>query len=418
MGHPTRRILKNTVALGVARGIDMTVMVLTAAIVSRYLGPKLYGEYGFIVSLVTLLVSFTYFGTGRVAIRNIARDKEQAETTLGTALVTRWILSFLVMLVILVFLAVMNLGRDLKIAILITSISQLALSAAMLYNAVFNAYEKMEYEMLLVFLFQFLSLALVFSVVKLDLGFIPIFAAMALPDLSRFLFSRLLSNKKFIMPKIVLNAARIKAFLKDSFILGANLLIVQILLRVDILLLRAMKESTEVSLFFAPHSILVGLQIFPTAFSTALFPFLSRSAQNDPMALARGFNKAFRILAVISVFFVIVSMSCASSIITLIYGRAFVDAVLPFQILLPAAIFLFLHPLLSFVLIANDRQNLLIPASAGALIVNFVLDIVLIPGYGSAGASIASLAGYAVLFGVTFYFVNRHVVKVSLLKRV
>ncbi|MBI3008598.1 MAG: polysaccharide biosynthesis C-terminal domain-containing protein [Candidatus Omnitrophica bacterium] len=136
------------------------------------------------------------------------------------------------------------------------------------------------------------------------------------------------------------------------------------------------------------------------------------------MALARGFNKAFRILAVISVFFVIVSMSCASSIIHLIYGRAFVDAVLPFQILLPAAIFLFLHPLLSFVLIANDRQDLLIPASAGALIVNFVLDIVLIPGYGSAGASIASLAGYAVLFGVTFYFVNRHVVKVSLLKRV
>ncbi len=418
MGNPTRRILKNTVALGVARGIDVVVMVLTAAIVSRYLGPKLYGEYGFVVSLVTLLVSFTYFGTARVAIRNIARDKEQAETTLGTALVTRWILSFLVMVIILVLLVVMKVDRNLKIAILLTSVSQLALSAAMLYNAVFNAYEKMEYETLLTFLFQFFSLALVFSVVKLDLGFIPIFAAMALPDLSRFLFSKLLSNKKFIIPRIIIDTARIKAFLKDSFILGTNLLIVQVLLRVDVLLLRAMKEGKEVALFFAPHSILVGLLVFPTAFSTALFPFLSRSAQNDHEALSRGFNKAFKMLAIISIFFVIVGMFFASRIITLIYGQAFIDATLSFQILLPAAIFLFLHPLLSFLLIANDRQSLLIPASAGALFVNFVLDLILIPRYGNVGASIGSLVGYAVLFSITFYLVNRHIVKISLLKSV
>lgn len=418
MGNPTRRILKNTVALGIARGIDVAVMVLSAAIISRYLGPKLYGEYGFVVSLVTLLVSFTYFGTARVAIRNIARDKEQAETTLGTALITRWMLSFIVMVIILVLLAVMNLSKDLKFAILLTSISQLAISAAMLYTAVFNAYEKMEYETLLSFIFQFFSLALVFFVVKFDLGFIPIFAAMALPDLIRFMLSKSLSNKKFIIPRIVIDTTRIKAFLKDSFVLGTNLLIVQILLRIDVLLLKAMKESNEVSLFFAPHSILVGLQVFPTAFSTALFPFLSRSAQNDHEALSLGFNKAFKMLAIISIFFVIVGMFFASRIITLIYGRAFIDATLSFQILLPAAFFLFLHPLLSFLLIANDRQSLLIPASAGALLINFALDLILIPGYGNVGASIASLVGYAVLFGITFYFVNRYVVRISLLKRV
>jgi O-antigen/teichoic acid export membrane protein len=111
---------------------------------------------------------------------------------------------------------------------------------------------------------------------------------------------------------------------------------------------------------------------------------------------------------------VVVGMFSASNIITLVFGQAFIGATLSLQILLPAAIFLFIHPLLSFTLISNNKQSLLIPASAGAFLTNLALDLILIPIYGNIGACIANLVSYGVLFGLTFYFVNKHILSVSL----
>lgn len=410
----TDRVLKNTAALVVARVIDLLAKVLIMAKISRYFGPEIFGEYAFIISLVAFGVAFTYFGIERITIRNIAQNKEEERTTLGTALVTRWLLSFLVMLILLVLTMTIDFGRNEKLAILVTIISQLAFSSAMLYGAVFKAYERMEYETLLTFLFQLVVLVLIFAVIRLDLGFIPVFVALAIANIGRFLASMLLSNRKFFRPKMAIDMTMIKVLLKDSFILGINLLIVQVILRADVFLLKAMTTGVEVSLFYIPQSLLLHLQVLPVAFATAVFPFFSRAAQDDRQALSYGFEKSFKLLLVASGFVVIAGMLSASEIITMICGQAYVAATLSFQILVPGMIFLFLHPLLSFVLISTNRQSLLIPASIGALITNVSLALIFIPIYGNVGASIASLAGYAVLFCLTLYFVVRRVVNVRL----
>lgn len=410
----TGRVLKNTVALAVARGIDLAVKVLIMAKLARYLGPEMYGEYAFIISLVTLLIVFTNFGIERMTIRNIVRNREEERITLGTALVARWILSLFAVLILLVVMVTIDLSRNEELAILITAVSQLAFSSAMLYGAVFKAHERMEYETLLTFIFQLLALVLIFAVVRLDFGFIAIFAALAMANIGRFLGSMLLSSRKFFRPKIVIDVTMIKVLLKDSFVLGLNLLIVQIILRADVFLLKAMEASTEVSFFYIPHSLLVHLQVLPLAFATALFPFFSRSAQNDHRALSYGFEKSFKFLLILSGLVIIVGMLSASRIITLICGQAFIAATLSFQILLPGVIFLFLHPLLGFVLISSNRQSLLIPGSIGALVTNLSLALIFIPIYGNVGASIAALGGYAVLFCLTLYFTLRCVMNVRL----
>jgi O-antigen/teichoic acid export membrane protein len=102
-------------------------------------------------------------------------------------------------------------------------------------------------------------------------------------------------------------------------------------------------------------------------------------------------------------FIMMICLIFAPQIIKLIYGHAFMDATLSFKILLPATIFLFLHPLLGFVLISQNKPHLLVPASFGALLVNVSLDFALIPKYGNVGASVASLTAYMVLFGITCF---------------
>jgi O-antigen/teichoic acid export membrane protein len=406
MRHKGNTVLKNTFSLLLARGIEGLVGILMIAAISRHFGPKLYGDYAFIISLVAFLIGFTTFGIERIVIRDVAKviqDKEKAQISFGTALTTRWGLSLIVIVVLFGMMLIGDYDLRYKIAISVTVVSQFALTSASIYGSVFKAYEKMEYDVFISFISQLLSLLLISAAVYLDLGFISVFVALALANLFKFFLSMVLCYKKFLKPKVVIQKAEIISLLKESFILGLNVLIVQALLRVDIFILKAFKDSTEVSLFYAPHSLLQHLQVVPIAFATALFPVFSRSSRDGSNSLQVGFVKAFNTLFFISMFIMMICLIFAPQIIKLIYGHAFMDATLSFKILLPATIFLFLHPLLGFVLISQNKPHLLVPASFGALLVNVSLDFALIPKYGNVGASVASLTAYMVLFGITCF---------------
>jgi O-antigen/teichoic acid export membrane protein len=399
-----------------ARGIEGVVAVLTIAAISRHLGPSLYGDYAFIISLGTFLIGFTFFGIENIIIRDVAKYKEDvaaAQLRFGSALATRWVLSLIIILVLLVMLVTGGYSRQYQIGIVITAASQFAFASATIYSAVFKAYEKMEYEILLTLISQLLALFLVFAAIYLDMGLVSILIALAISNIARFLVSIRLCYKKFIRPKIVINTAEMMSLARESFILGINMIVLQTILRVDIFILKAFKDSTEVSLFYAPHSLLLRLLAVPAALSMALFPFFSRSAQGDGNAMQTGFTKTFNALFILGMFVTMAGMVFANQIIGLVYGKSFIGSTLSFRILLPSTIFLFLHALLVIVLISDNKPSMLMLSSVASLLVNFALDLVLIPKYGNAGASVASLAGYAALFGSSFYLVARHVLKIS-----
>ena len=56
MRHKGNTVLKNTFSLLLARGIEGLVGILMIAAISRHFGPKLYGDYAFIISLVAFLI--------------------------------------------------------------------------------------------------------------------------------------------------------------------------------------------------------------------------------------------------------------------------------------------------------------------------------------------------------------------------
>lgn len=401
-----KTIFRNTISLIMARGIDGLTGVLMIAVISRHFGPQLYGDYAFITSLAAFMVGFTAFGIERIIIRDVAnvkQNKVEAEIRFGTAVVTRWLLSIAVIIILITLLLLGNFDSRYKLALLITVISQFAFTSASMYGSVFKAYEKMGYDVLITFIVQLLSLLLVLIAAYLEMGFISIFAALAFANLIKFFLSMVICYRRFLKPKIIIQKAKIISLVKESFILGFNILIVQALLRVDVFILKALKDSVEVSLFYAPHSLILRLQTLPIAFSTALFPYFSRSAREDGDTIQTGFIKAFNVLFAVSIVIMTVGMVFADQIINLIYGNEFMGAILSFRILLPSVVFLFIHPLLDFVLISQNKPSLMVPASLGGLLINVALDFALIPRFGNVGASCASLMGYIAIFGITCY---------------
>lgn len=382
------------------------VAVLTTAAISRYFGPQLFGDYGYIISMGVLLASFTAFGLERIIIRDVAQvkdDKAEAENRFGTALATRWGLSLIVFTILLVMLFAGWYDSEYKMALIVTTISQFAITSSLMYSSVFKAYEKMEYEVFITFISQLMLLVLIFAGIWLELGFIAIFVVLALASIFKLILSYALCYKKFLRPKFIIKKAEIIYILKQSLILGLNFIVLQAMIRADVLILKAFKDSVEVSMFFAPHSLLIRLNVLPVALATALFPFFSRIAPDEANVLQNAFIKVYSAMFFLGVFIAAIGMIFADQIITLLYGKAFIDSILSFRILLPSLLFLFLYLLLDFVLMSQNKPLLLVPASIGGFLVNVCLALALIPRYGNVGASIASLAGYMALFAIISY---------------
>ncbi len=407
---------KNVTALMLARFFELLSGVLIVAIVARYLGPELYGEYGFITTFVTLMVVFTTFGLERITIREIAINREKAATYLGTAFIIRWALSVLVTVLTVVIITVLHYTWEAKIAVFLTLISQFALASVLLYTAMFKAFERMGFDTLIALLSQGITLAMIVVAVRMDLGFLSIFAVLAITNIVRLLVAVFIARRWFVRPSFHLNPALLKMFFNGAVILGLNVIIVYACLRVDIVILKAMSTEREVSMFYAPHSILLHLQNIPVAIVMAFFPFMSRSSSDNKATFSAAYEKIFKYLLIASILITIGGYFLSHEITMLVFGPSFSDAVRPFQVLILATPFLFLHTLMSFSLVSNSKQLLLIPSSLIALLCNVVLDLIMIPSLGAMGASIASLISYGVIFLGTFYMVSREVIAVPLVK--
>jgi O-antigen/teichoic acid export membrane protein len=79
-----------------------------------------------------------------------------------------------------------------------------------------------------------------------------------------------------------------------------------------------------------------------------------------------------------------------------------------------AVVFFALHPIMGSFLISQNKELFLLPGSAIALLSNVGVACILIPRYGNIGASIASVFGYVVLFGITLSIVLKNLASIRL----
>ena len=406
-----RRLFKNTVSLMLAKAIDSVALIAITTLIARYLGLKLFGDYGFISSFVVFFSAMVYCGIERVSTREISRNKSASGLIAGDAIQTRWALSGMVVVLIFTFVMMMDLRPEMKIAAMVAAVSQLSHASYLLYMSFFQAYERMEYEPFLTLPFQCLTFTLVVIVVTKDMGFLAIFGALAIPNVLKMFISMMITRYKLFKPEIRFSPDCIIRFLKSSLFIAVVLVINQAILRIDILLLKFLKNSSEVALFHAPNVLLTNLVTIPWVFSTAFFPTFSQLIENDKETLGRIYGQLIKVLSIINFFIVTVVYLYAEPIIRLVFGPELSAAYIPLKILIFSAIFLFIQPVNGFLLIAADFQKRLAGCAAGALLVNVVLDVLLIPRLGATGACIASVVAFFILYGLTARQVSIYIFK-------
>src|SRR5262245_4948224 len=166
-------------------------------------------------------------------------------------------------------------------------------------------------------------------------------------------------------------------------------LLVTLSRQVDRAILIGLLSAADLGAYVVAQSIASILYIIPNSVCAVLYP---RAAGRSPEEIIATSGFAIRICAIVVGLGAMVVGVCAPFLLTILYGPAFAEAVVPFRILAADAVLTAINILSVQVFMAAGRPGLVAILQAVGLAAYIPLAFVLVPHYGLNGAAVAWLA--------------------------
>lgn len=410
-----QRIVKNTVVLTAANIISRLFSFFFIIYVARYLGVEDFGILSFATAFAGIFAIFMDFGLNELTVREVARDKNQAGKYLGNFLILKIFLAVITFIVIALTINLLNYSNQTVAVVYVITLSFIFSSFNGLSYAIFRSFEKMEYQSIGVFLnssILFLSglMAISFEFSVIGFAFVYLFASTIV-----FFYSFALCNWKFTRPKLEIDRSFWWLSFREAWPIGVTTVCIILNFRLDTVMLSIMKDETAVGFYSAAYRITEATTIIAAMFVTAIFPVLSRYHEENRELFIDMYGRAMKYLSIVAFPMAFTLTVLAKPTISLFYGVDYVESVNAFQILIWAAAIMYLSMIISSICISANKQMLLMKIGVTSVVLNFILNLVLIPGHSFKGASIATVISqlYGVLVGIFFLHEYGYKVKLS-----
>ena len=180
--------------------------------------------------------------------------------------------------------------------------------------------------------------------------------------------------------------------------------------RSDVLFLQLFRYDAEAGLFSAAFGITKRTVFFiPGLFMGVLLPSMSYLfGRRELSKLARLLTASTRILIAIGVLLVALVVPLAQPLVLILYGEAYMGAVLPVQILAISSFSAVVAGASSSAILALDKPHHVVALLSGMAGASVLCDVVLIPPLGLMGAAIANLVVQGAAAALTMYLAFRY----------
>lgn len=387
--------------------------LITFPYVSRVLLPIGTGKVSFANSIIAYFALFAQLGIPTYGIRACAivrDDKEKLTKTVQELLIINTIISVLVYIVFIIALFTVPKMRSDSTLFLITS-------TTIFFNVIgvewlYKALEQYSYITIRSIIFKFIGLILMFILVKNSsdyvwYGFITIFAASA-SNIFNFI-----NLHKYVSLKPVGNY-NFKVHLKAVTIFFAMSCATTIYTNLDSVMIGFIKGATENGYYNAAVRIKSILVSIVTSLGAVLLPRASYYLENNYIDEFKKISKkAINFVILISIPMMIYFIMFAKESILFLAGDSYAKSIAPMQIIMPTLLFIGLTNIMGIQMLVplGKEKYVLYSEIAGALI-DLVLNALLIPCYGAAGAAVGTLVAEVVVWIVQFKYLKNDIIPI------
>ena len=403
--HIAQRITKNFLWLFVGEVIANGMAFLSTVYLSRTLTDKGFGKLAFAQAVATYLILIVNSGLPTFGIREIAKFRERVKEFFMNIVALRLFFAILIFFIFTVTIWQLRFPREMKI--LLTGTALWVFPKAIYSDFVFQGLEKMKFVGLGRALTQFLFLTVIFFLIKGsdDLTTVPLlrvgselFTGLVLLAIFFALFRRWrFSDFKF---------AQWKVYLKESWIIAASLILINIYYTFDTLLLGLLDKPEVVGWYNAAYKIIMLFVGIAGLLQMAFAPFFASQKDNREL-----FKKGMAGFSMILMFFS--TLICGSLIlgshdlIPFLYGTDYLTSIPIIRLLSVALFFIYLDTVFLVPLLFTGFQKYYLLAVLVGAVSNVILNVILIPIWSYTGAAIATITSNFMIAAAGFIFFTR-----------
>jgi O-antigen/teichoic acid export membrane protein len=379
-------------------GSNLAVTISNLAIsviLSRMLGAAGFGLYSAIIVVPVMVIGFTQLGIRRSAIYHIG-NKILPEDHIVSALLILVLWTSALSIFICGFVYFFSDSQPFDPLIIVLVLLTIPLLLTNIFaGGVFLGKEDIKRASILNAGPTLITLLLtILFVWGLKMSVLGAFVAIALANFIMF----------FITYRIIIVRFRynitwkyhegiMKSMIKLGLVNAIAIFIMQLNYRLDILMLKKLSTLEEVGFYSLAMQIAEQLWHIPYAIESIV---LSRSANStNDQFIHRTVASIFRVSLLIGFVSGIGIFFIAPWLVPLVFGEAFVQSVAMIQVVLPGILILVGFRILNSRLTGMGKPQIAIYTFMPALVINFILNLFLIPRFGGIGAAWSTNVSYA-----------------------
>jgi len=392
------QVVKNFRFLLFSEIVSKVFIFLNGSLIVRYLLAGKFGVLSFALAFTSILGIVMDLGLNLLIIREVSKEREGFARYFNNILTVKLILALLIYIAAFCVLKLLGYSPEIRRVVYIMMFFAIFNSIVLTCNAMFQAFEKMEYQAGGVVFYNLLLFTGIISGRALGLsviGFAWIYslAALFLCFYSLILYSVKIGNLKFSIEGKFLR--RIIKMALPFFVIDSC---VALYFYADTVMLSLLVPDPEKSIgwYNAATRISLFLQFIPLVFSTALFPLASRISIVSDGSLSRMHRRSVRLLSLIGIPLGFGISLFAEIIIKTVFGATYLPAAYSLRISIWATILIFLTTPFTRLMFVLDKQFLVARITLLFTAVTIFLNSLLIPHFGYIGASVSAVVGMSV----------------------
>jgi O-antigen/teichoic acid export membrane protein len=375
--------------------VQITIGVVTAVWLTRYLGPERFGVYSYVIALVGILVAISSLGMASLVTRELVNRPDERDRILGSAVAIRLIGGCLATVVLVAIALLLHNDPDLRLALIIFGL--VLLVQPLEITATF--YESRTQSRYLVWVqipVAVLYVVTILIFIAAELSVIWFLVARLGQIVLGHVGLLLLFARQGLHPgRWRADTRQVRALGREGWPLALSAVGAVLYLRIDQVMLGQMVSASEVGIYAAAARLSEFWYFIPTLIVASAFPYLLRLRSGDQAAYDARIQQLFDLLAWLGLMVAVGVSLMAPWLVGLLFGPEFSASAAILAVHVWAGVFIFMRAAFSKWLIAERLLIFSLVTQGAGAVMNIGANLVLIPVWGGIGAAWATVFSYA-----------------------
>jgi len=409
-----QRIAKNTTVLMIAQVASYLLSFFYMMYTARYLGVASFGILAFASAFTGIFTVLGDIGLQPLTTREVARNKSLAPKYLANVTLMKIILVIITFGLIALTINLMGYPQETIKVVYLLGLNVVLAAFTQMFYAIFQAFERMEFQAMGQILSAALILGGVIFAIKHSFNVIGFAYLYVIGTAIALGYSAAVMKLKFFNPASA-SVAKFMEFdwsfwkptIKEALPFGLGAIFVIVYSSIDAVMLSSMKGDAAVGWYRAAYGIMVALGFLPSAFSSAIFPIMSGFYVSSQDALRLSYERFLKYMLVLVVPIGVATTLLANRIILLIFGDGYIPSIVALQILVWVFVLASISSPFVQVLQATNNQRKGMKVAAICMAANIALNLLLIPRYSYAGAGVAAVATHSISLAICSWYCKK-----------